>query len=155
MEQYVSGFEVSVEYVLCIECLKGTPNLEEYLDCLLLCQSLFGLDELSQSATITELIDKVVVIRRPQHLNEFDYVRMVYFGKDCYLVVGELGQFGGVFELLYVHHLHCIVLLILLVLTLVHIPVLTLSYLLQQHVVLDHFVHLSFLYLICISEFLN
>lgn len=96
---------------------------------------------LGKSSPIAELVDKVVVVSSPQHFYEFDDIEVVDLGENSDLVVGEFAQFGSVFELFYVHDFDCKESLGLAVLSLVDISILTLSDLLDQHVVFDNFVH--------------
>lgn len=56
---------------------------------------------------------------------------MIDLWQDGDFVVGELGQFGSVFEFLYVHHLYGVKLLGFLILALVNIAVLSLTDFLQ------------------------
>ena len=97
----------------------------------------------SQSTPIAELVHEVVVVGGPEHLYELDDVDIADSREDGDLVVGELGELGSVLELIHAHHLHCKQHVVLPVLGLVHVPVLPLPDLLQQHVVLNHLVHRS------------
>ena len=97
----------------------------------------------SQSSTVTELIDEVVIIGSSEHFYEFDDVDVVDLGEDGDLVVGELAEFRSVLEFLDVHYFHCENLLVFTVLCLVDITILTLTYLLQQDVILNYLIHFT------------
>jgi hypothetical protein len=135
--------------ILRTQGLKGTPDLGKYFNGLFLSQSLFTLDILSKGATVTELIDQIIVVGGSEHFNELDDVGVVDFGEDGDLVVGELREFGSVFELLDVHYFYCVELFCFLVLTFVYVAVLPLADFLQQDVVLDDFVHCTCVGWVC------
>jgi len=141
MKEYVGGFEVSVQDVLVVELLEGTTELIKNLQGLALSQLSLGFDVLCQSASAAVLIDKIVVVGSPQHLNKFDDIGMVYFRKDSDLVIRELTEFWCMLEFLNIHHLDRIEGRILLVFSLVDVAVLALAYLFDQNVVFNHLVH--------------
>lgn len=96
---------------------------------------------LGQSSTVTKLIDKIIVIGSSKHLYKLNNIDVVDLRKNSYFVIGELTQFRCMLKFLNVHHLHCIGLLVLTILSLIDVTVLPLSNLLQQNVVLNDFVH--------------
>lgn len=79
MEQNISWFQVPMQNILRIQSLKRAPNLAEYLNRLLLCQSLLGLDILRQCPPIAKLIHQIIIVRGSQHLYELDDVGVVDF----------------------------------------------------------------------------
>jgi hypothetical protein len=141
MKKYISRFKISMKNILSMQCFECISKLQKYLDGLLFCKSPLWFDMLSQSSTVTKLIDKIIVIGSSKHLYKFDNIYMVDLRKNSYLVVGELTQFRCMLKFLYVHHLYCIRLLVLTILSLVDVTVLPLSNLFKQNVVLYDFVH--------------
>lgn len=141
VEEDVGGFEISMQDVFCVEFFKGAPELQENLEGFSFCKFSLGLDVLCKSAAVAELVDQIVVVGSSEHLNELDDVDMVDFAEDGDLVIGELAQFGCMFEFLHVHDLHCKHSLCLAVLCLVDVAVLPLTYLFKQNVILNNLVH--------------
>jgi hypothetical protein len=141
MEEDVGGFEVPMQYFFSVKELKGRTELREDFDGFLFGEFLLGFDEVGKGAAIAELVYEVDVVVGSEHLDELDDVGVTDFGEDADLVVGELAQFGSLFEFVNVHHLHCIKVLCFSVLGAVDIAVLALPYALHQHVVFHHFVH--------------
>jgi hypothetical protein len=76
--------------ILSTQRFKSTPDLRKHFNRLLFSKSLLTLDILREGAAVTELIDEVVVVGGPEHLDELDDVGVVDFGQDGDLVVGEL-----------------------------------------------------------------
>jgi hypothetical protein len=109
----------------------------------LLIEPALGLDVLGQRSTVTELIDEVVVVGGAEHFQELDDVEVVDLGEDGDLVVGELAEFGRMLELLHIHHFYREDLLVFTVFGLVDVPVLALTYLLKQDVILNNLVHFT------------
>ena len=101
----------------------------------------FLFDEFGKGSSVAVLVNQVVVVGGSEHLYEFDDVGVVNLGQNGDLVVGELTEFWGVFELLDVHDFDCVILVGFAVLGLVDVAVLTLADLFEEGVVLDHFVH--------------
>ena len=141
MEQYVCRLKISVKNVLIIQFTEGTLQLCKDFHGFFFCQFSFLFDVFSQSTSIAVLIDQVVVVGSSEHFNEFDDVRMVDFGQDCDLIVGELTQFGCMFKLLNVHNFDCIMLVRLPIVCFIHITILSLPYFLQKDIIFDDFVH--------------
>jgi hypothetical protein len=79
MEQNISRFQIPMQNILGIKGLKSAPDLAKYLNRLLLCQPLLGLDILGQCPPVTELVHQVIIIGRPQHFDELDDVGVVDF----------------------------------------------------------------------------
>ena len=146
MEEDVGGFEISMQDVFCVEFFKGAPELQENLEGFSFCKFSLGLDVLCKSAAVAELVDQIVVVGSSEHLNELDDVDMVDFAEDGDLVIGELAQFGCMFEFLHVHDLHCKHSLCLAVLCLVDVAVLARPYLLLEDVIFDYFIHQTIYY---------
>ncbi len=65
MEQDIGGLEVPVQDFLPVQQLESRAQLREYLDSLVLGQTLLAFDIVSQGAAIAELIHQVVVIISP------------------------------------------------------------------------------------------
>ncbi len=103
MKENIGGLQIPMENILGTEHFKRGPNLHKNPEGLILRESFLHFYVFGQGSSIAVLIDEVVVVGGSEHLQEFYDVGMVYFGQDCYFVVGELGQFGGRFELLHVH----------------------------------------------------
>jgi hypothetical protein len=78
--------------ILSTQGLKGTPDLRKYFNGLFFSQSFLTLtlDILSKRATVTKLIDEVIVVGGSEHFDKLDDVGVVDFGEDGDLVVGEL-----------------------------------------------------------------
>lgn len=92
-----------------VEGLKGCPKLLEDLERFFLGEPALPLDVLGKRASITELIDEVVVAGRAQHFYKLDDIGVGDLSEDVDLIVGELGQFRSLLELVCAHHLHRIV----------------------------------------------
>lgn len=141
MEKDVGRLEIPVQNVLVVELRKGTLELGEDLEGLSFGQLPLLFDVLGQCPSVAELIDEVVVVGGPEHLDELDDVGVVDLGKDGDLVVGELAELGSVLELFDVHDLDCVVLFGLPIFGLVDVSVLPLPDFLQKDVVLYDLVH--------------
>ena len=141
VKQDVGRFQIPMQDVLIVQFLEGTLQLSEYLECFRLSQFSLLLDVLSKSASVAVFIDQVVVVGCPQHFDELDDVGVADLGEDGYFVIGELAEFGCMFELLNIHDLDCVVLMGLPVLGPVDVAVLSLPDLLQEHVVFNHLIH--------------
>ena len=141
MKEDVGRLEIPMQYIFIVEFLEGTPKLIENLQGLTLSQFSFRFDVFGQSASTAVLVNKIIVVGSPQHLNKFDDVGMVDLRQDSDLIIGELTEFWSMLEFLHIHHLDRIELRILLVFCLVDVTVLPLPYLLHQNIVLDNFVH--------------
>ena len=96
-----------MQNIFSMENLERWPQLEEYLNGLILWETLLRFDQVSQSATIAVLVDQVVVIGSPQHFNELDDVGVVYFGENVDLIVGEVTKFGSMLKFFCAHDFHC------------------------------------------------
>ena len=85
----------------------------------------------SKSSTVTILVDKVVVVGSSEHLDKFDDVWVVDFGKDCNFVVGKFTKFRSVFELLHVHDFNCVEVFVFLVFCFIDVTILSMPYFLK------------------------
>lgn len=96
---------------------------------------------LCQCSSIAVLINKIVVVGSSKHLYKFDYVGVIDFGENGYLVIGEFAEFRCMFEFLDIHNFDSIVLMCFLVFCFVDITILSLPNFLDKNVILDNFVH--------------
>lgn len=82
---------------------------------------------LRESASVTKLIYKIVVVGSPEHFYELYDVDVIDFGQNCNLVVGEFTEFRCMFELFYVHDLDSVKSFRLFVFGFVDVAVLSLT----------------------------
>lgn len=98
-----------MEDVRLVEGLEGCPELLEYLERLFLGEPALPLDVLGKRASVAVLIDEVVVAGRAEHFYKLDDIWVGDLGEDVDFIIGELGQFRSLLELVSAHHLHRIV----------------------------------------------
>lgn len=89
MEQYIGGFEIPMQYILFAEHPKRLDHLTEVFERLLLFKKFAFRQEFGQCAAIAELVDQVVVVQGPEHLDKLYYVVALDFCEDADLVRSE------------------------------------------------------------------
>lgn len=146
MEKDVGWFQVSMQDIFVVECLKCIFKLSKYLNCFLFREAIPGLDVFCQCSAVAIFINKIIIVGCSQHFNKFDDINVVHLGEDGNFVISELTEFGGVFEFLYIHDLDCVHLFVLFIFGFVDVAVLSLSYFFLQYIILDDFIHSSKLF---------
>ena len=96
---------------------------------------------LCECSSVTELVNKIIVVCSSKHLYEFDDIRVVDFRENGDFVIGELTKFRSMFKLLNIHNFDSIELMSFLIFCLVNIAILPLSYFFYQDVILDNLIH--------------
>ena len=102
----------------------------------------FLLDQFFKCPSLAQFIDQKEMSFRLEDFDEFDDIGMVYFSEDGDLVVGELLEFGCLFELVQIHDFDSKETWLCFMFGFVYISVLTRAYLLFKDVVLDNLVHI-------------
>ena len=142
MQQDVAGFDVAVHDVGLGQDLEGLQQILEVTESLGLLELAMQFDFLFQGASVTELVDEVVVVGCLEDLDEAnDMGGVLYLGESLYFVDGELLEFGTAPELLQFDYFDCDCLVGLLVDGPVDLTELALPDDVVQHVVLYLFAH--------------
>ena len=99
MKQYVLWFQVPMHYIVFVEYFERLEDLFQIKESLSLLKFAFLFDNSIESATITELVNKVEIVNCFEHIDVSDNIRTVlYTGEYVYFVDCALLQFGDLLK---------------------------------------------------------